>query len=806
MKFCTLLFFFVFLSIRVAFAQPVGDCAGGILMCSDFYTEQNAPTGFGNVQEFVGDCNFGVFGESNSIWYIFTIDSDGFMNFILTPNNLNDDYDWAVLNITNAGCAGINALTSPVVSCNSFGLIGFNGPTGISTANGGVGNSNGPGNLNGPAFNANLQVQTGQTYALCVMNWTGSPNGYTLDFSGSTASFYDNVPPSITSVTYDCSDATLLVSFSENVQLSSVQPSDFVVSGPQGNLSMNSVTPLPGSQTQFSMQLSGSIDIGGDYQLNITNVESFITDECGNQATEPFDFILPDAVSFDATPTIACLGLNGSIEVSNISGGAAPYLLSLDGTGQPDFAITGLNAGNYQVSVTDDNGCVSIQTIEVLAHNVNIQIPAQDELTCNLTEVIFAGVNVTPVQNVSYSWSTADGSILSGANAIDPTVDAPGTYTVNVVNEDNGCSASQSVVVTYDDSGEITIEFGPNVSLCEGETLLLNPNNGNATYLWQDGSSNPTFTVTTGGVYSVTVTNGSCEGFDQITVSYTPDQFSTIDISICQGEMHTLPDGNQVAQVGTYIATISSPVTGCPQTITTNLTVLPLFTTQLQAAICQGESHLLPNNESVSATGTYPVVFSSSNGCDSIVTTFLTVHPNPTVTFSWNPERPYLQDPNVQFTSETQFASSFAWDFGSQGTASIANPEFAFPNDAPGFYTVCLEALSDFGCSTTDCRTVGVYSQMNFWCPNAFTPDSDDINDVFKPVLNGHDPKDYLFEIFDRWGEKVFTTENPEMGWTGNHTSGAHYVQNDLYYWHAKVQPLGVDNRQLFSGIVVILR
>lgn len=114
---------------------------------------------------------------------------DGLLSFILTPNQVADDYDWAVFDISAGGCAGISAGgTSPEVACNSFGEFGNNGATGISTAMGGTGASNGPGNANGPAFNADLPVTAGDTYALVVMNWTQSPYGYTLDFGFSTAS------------------------------------------------------------------------------------------------------------------------------------------------------------------------------------------------------------------------------------------------------------------------------------------------------------------------------------------------------------------------------------------------------------------------------------------------------------------------------------------------------------------------------------------------------------------------------------------------------------------------------------------
>ena len=106
--------------------------------------------------------------------------ADGLLSFVLDPLNPIDDYDWGLFNITTGGCDGIGSqILSPEMGCNSYGVAAPepNGATGVSTANGGTGNSNGPGNLNGPAFNADLPVLAGEQYALVVMNWTNSLEG-----------------------------------------------------------------------------------------------------------------------------------------------------------------------------------------------------------------------------------------------------------------------------------------------------------------------------------------------------------------------------------------------------------------------------------------------------------------------------------------------------------------------------------------------------------------------------------------------------------------------------------------------------
>ncbi|MBM3428990.1 MAG: hypothetical protein FJX95_09435, partial [Bacteroidetes bacterium] len=173
------------------FGFPLGllaqsDCSSAIQLCNDVYAETNASLSAGAL-EYVGSCNF---SEVSSMWYTFTVQTPGDLAFVLNPNNDFDDYDWVLFDITSVGCAGIGS-SAPEVSCNSYGSFGSNGSTGISDANGGSGTSNGPGDFNGPPFNGNVNVLVGQTFALCVMNWSQSFDGYEINFSESTAALYD---------------------------------------------------------------------------------------------------------------------------------------------------------------------------------------------------------------------------------------------------------------------------------------------------------------------------------------------------------------------------------------------------------------------------------------------------------------------------------------------------------------------------------------------------------------------------------------------------------------------------------------
>jgi len=446
----------------------ISDCEGAIVLCGDLYTETQASFTTGNIYEATGACNQGL--EQSSVWYTFTVQADGNLSFILDPINDVDDYDWGLFNITTGGCAGIGT-TSPEVECNSYGDFTFNGPTGISTLNGGTGTTNGPGNTFGPPFNADLPVVVGQTYALVVMNWSNSLDGYTIDFGQSTASLYDQVPPVPISAETDCSNLTVVLTFSEPIVGTSVQPSDFTVTGPSGTITVASVTANnPTMADVFTIQLANQVLMGGTYTLNITNTAGFVEDACGNLGTQSITFEISDPVAFDVATTTACNGFGGSVTVSNITGGDGNYTLNFNGTNQTQFNLTNVVGGNYTATITDGNGCFRAIPVTVPNQDIQVAIPSQDSLTCLNSTAEILGVEVLPVQNVSYAWT---GAGLSSTTIANPIATAPGVLNLVVTNVDNGCSDSGTIEIYAGDvyALDLSTMILPNIITVEQDQL-----------------------------------------------------------------------------------------------------------------------------------------------------------------------------------------------------------------------------------------------------------------------------------------------------------------------------------------------
>lgn len=455
------------------------DCAGAIELCGGTYTETTAPFGTGAVYEFTGTCNQN--NETASLWYVFTVQEAGDLSFILDPANDADDYDWGLFNITNGGCAGINAQdgTSPEVNCNSYGEIGTNGPTGISSTNGGTGTSNGPGNLNGPTFNADLPVVVGQTYALVVMNWSNSVDGYTIDFTQSTASLYDQVPPVPTSVELECDNQTFHLEFSENVVTSTVQVTDFSITTPSaGTIGLSSVVPdqpTAYAQAGYTLVLSAALLETGTHTLLITSTSGNVEDPCGNVVVETaFTFEVVAPVSYEVRTTTACNGSNGAVTVTHTGGGLEPISFIFGGTVLPTGTATGLGPGIYGLFVNDASGCQITEQVTIPDHLVSVDVPQfQDSLSCSVTSVIIEGVEIIPDQPVQYAWTAVTGAGTNTAFSTSPApvVTEPGIYTVSVTDTENGCTDEASVVIVVTEAP--TVDLGaiilPNVVSPNGD-------------------------------------------------------------------------------------------------------------------------------------------------------------------------------------------------------------------------------------------------------------------------------------------------------------------------------------------------
>lgn len=374
-------------------AQSISDCEGAITLCGDLYTETEASFNTGSVYEYTGMCNQNL--EQSSVWYTFTVQEDGLLSFIIDPINPMDDYDWGLFDITTGGCDGIGSqLLSPEVGCNSYGVAPPepNGATGISTANGGTGSSNGPGNFNGPPFNADLAVEAGETYALVVMNWTNSLDGYEIDFGQSTASLYDEQGPVIDSIaSVDCELSTFDVYLSEYVNFLTVTVDDFELLGPGGSsysfATVVGMSTVNGYNQVLRLTLDGTIAVSGLYTLHITDVAGSIADACSNLG-EGFAEIeltaLDPPLGWDLLEVLVCPDDVANLSVNSVvqqpESTDYTYVWAWDMAGAPSVGsgagLESLGDGFYEVTISTSPPCYTATgSFQVITEDCSLTIP-----------------------------------------------------------------------------------------------------------------------------------------------------------------------------------------------------------------------------------------------------------------------------------------------------------------------------------------------------------------------------------------------------------------------------------------------
>jgi len=196
------------------------------------------------------------------------------------------------------------------------------------------------------------------------------------------------------------------------------------------------------------------------------------------------------------------------------------------------------------------------------------------------------------------------------------------------------------------------------------------------------------------------------------------------------------------------------------------------------------------------------VVAISNHGCETRASLEqpLVIYPNPDAGFDWSIDQsnalPAISvSPN---TSSDVVLASYSWGDGT--TDELEYHQY----DATGSFEITQVVTNSFGCSASHTELIDAYSGLNFYIPSAFTPDENNYNETFYPVITGSNITHYVFRIFNRWGEEIFTSSQVGEGWNGNYKDVP--VQDGAYSWTVDMIILG--RPELFSkkGSVLLMR
>lgn len=360
----------------VANSQSSSDCEGAISICQN-QTTVGANT-FNNTgainDENNASCWSGT-GMAGSAWYSFSPETAGQLGFELTPTG-GTDYDFALFDITN-GCANMQEL-----SCNfslEFGSTGMDDDSGdwsddfffYEDCSCDCPNTN---NEDCNPWNDAVTVDPTHTYVLMINYYSGSNDGFTFDFQfePGLVSINDNIPPEVETITTpNCGENTITVDFTELVLCSSIQASDFTVTGPGGPYVVTGVDLSQcnsGMVSQVVLTLDNAFVTTGSYNLNAVNIE----DKCGNVLLPPGDDT-PFSISTVINPLISgnldfCSGDSTNLTASPAGSGYS-YLWSFGG--ETSNTVYANAAGTYSVTITTacatDNTSVLINELNCLS-------------------------------------------------------------------------------------------------------------------------------------------------------------------------------------------------------------------------------------------------------------------------------------------------------------------------------------------------------------------------------------------------------------------------------------------------------
>lgn len=379
------IFLVIFICISIknnTYAQTptMKDCKGAKPICELYYDEPQTLLGEGNYLNeikvpYYRQC---ISEEKNGVWYFFTCHGSGMLRFSITPYDTIEDYDWSVFDMTDATCEELTDNTQKyVISSNTFGSWTINGATGAnSTYSYGIaGNCNGPNEDNGPPWNDDIPVEEGRTYMIYISNWMETEKGYRLDFSESSATFFDDTGPVLKEMEMPviCNQNYINAKFSENTECSSFDVATFEIV--DDNEKKYTIVSVYSSDCQLGAKYARDVQIQtndlmpvGKYQLRQIKP---VTDACKNAGeldTLYFEIdSLPEPYCYE-TNIEDCYGdKDGKIYFSYpYSTDNVKWRYSIDNgkTYQYENQFSNLDAGTYQAVVMNLNGCKS-DSIEI---------------------------------------------------------------------------------------------------------------------------------------------------------------------------------------------------------------------------------------------------------------------------------------------------------------------------------------------------------------------------------------------------------------------------------------------------------
>jgi gliding motility-associated-like protein len=590
------------------------------------------------------------------------------------------------------------------------------------------------------------------------------------------------------------SDTTFITATSATVTATSTP--DICTSG-QGT-----VTATPGAGTApFTYDWT---TLGNNPNANVTNVLAglhtvVITDALGCTGTANILVDDTPAVFQGSTTLVSCAGgANGTAFAEMVPAlGTITYQWD-DPLAQTTQTAVGLTAGQYTCTITSTIGCMGTVVLDVVEiPALTAVISAQSDVTCNSSNDGMITLDVTQGTGpYTYTWYNS----ASTTNIANDLYVGPHQITVT---DANGCIVVVNGVLNEPPALDINF-VTPNTQICPEDDITLNVTG-------IGGSSPYTFTWSQGGTVIGTG--------DQITVD---PLVTNTEYCVTLSEACGSPTDQECIMITFPTPIVPNAVPDMYEKCVPNPFEFDNTSSnggEIATAYWDFGSDeyitLETGNDSTSFffddVGQYDLIMTVTSiyGCvytDTIVN-IMQVLPSPTADFffSSNPATIFETTTFMQDKS-SQDVVNWEWDspFSSPTSSNLITPTFVFPDGEVGQYPVTLMVETELGCRDTITYIMNVVEDVLFYAPNTFTPDGDEFNQTWKVEVAGIDEFNFELIIFNRWGEIIWESRDPNIGWDG--TYGGIPVQDGTYAWVARVAVPYNDDKLEYNGSINLIR
>ena len=584
----------------------------------------------------------------------------------------------------------------------------------------------------------------------------------------------------------------------------SINPTSYAVPVPQPlNLTLNSSDVLCNVGTDTCTGTAEVSVLGGaspytfDWSNSISNNSGMISDLCPGNYTVTihdangcvndtfFTVNIPNPLYFtESSGNISCHGLSDGFASVIMQGGTQPYTYSWSNSDTLGTSV-GLSAGSYFLTASDANNCFEV-------FNFNLTEPPTLHIDETHSPVSCFGNNdgqanlVVSGGTPDYIYQWSDGINHGASSNL-----VAGNYTITVA-DSHSCETTTSFEITQPSLLDYTPRL-QHLTCARAQNGSIGAENtwGGTppySYQWNINSSDSLLNNMNPGFYQLTITDAKgCFRVQDFDLKIQPP-----DLGIIASE----PSGCAPLDVNFEEVNINNAISyewnfGGPDMNNTSFSPTP--------------------NETFDTPGAYNVSLTIVD-VDSCVyylssESLINAWDSPIADFDVNPNFVYISHPTVELTNLSEDAFRTYWLFDNGDTSNVENPTYTF--DSTGVHPITLMAINTHGCVDYMTKEVRVQDEYTFFMPNVFSPDNDNINDDFGPVGIGMSEDDFVFRIYDRWGEPIFETNDLHERWDGRYRAKKHspgeIVQNGIYTWLVRYK----DLRNVFheyTGPVKVMR